>query len=117
MRNLVPLVRGYLESAGFNILRHEGNLVVADKLLMFGQDRDTWVVWAIPPGMDISQYESTLRGSISKIRDNYPDANACILTPTRSGFSRDLLQTLTESRVKLLVPIQFFDTAFKHEEA
>jgi hypothetical protein len=43
MSSLMTSVRGYLESAGLNILRHEGDLVVADKLV-FGHARDTWVV-------------------------------------------------------------------------
>lgn len=112
----MSLARGYLESAGFKILRHEGECLVADKLV-FGQDRDTLIVWTIPPGPDASRYESSLRASISATRPNYPDAKAYVLAPSRGGFSRDLLQSLSESRIKFLVPIQFFDAAFKVEDA
>jgi hypothetical protein len=69
---LATLVRGYLTSAGFRILEERGACFVADKLV-FGQERDTWVIWTVPPG-DPERYESTLRASISSVRPNYPDA-------------------------------------------
>ncbi len=116
MTSLQTLVRGYLTSAGFRILEERSDCLVADKLI-FGQERDTWVVWTVPPGREPSAYESALRGSISSIRTNYPDAKAFVLASSRGGFSRDLLQTLTESRIKFLVPGWFFDAPFKVEEA
>ncbi len=119
MNSLMPLVRGYLESAGFNIIRQEGDFVVADKLL-FGQDRDTWLVWTVPAMPSIrsfSEYEGSLRASLPRLRENYPDAKAYVLSASRSGFSKDILQTLAELRIKFLVPIQFFDASFKVEEA
>ena len=116
MNSLLPLVRGYLESSGFNILRQEGDYLVADKLV-FGQDRDTWLVWTVPVGQDLSRYEASLRVALPRVRSNYPDAKAYLLSASRGGFSRDLLQTLSDSRIQFLVPIQFFDAAFKHEEA
>jgi len=116
MNILQNLVRGYLASAGFRILEEYHDCLVADKLV-FGHHRDTWVVWSVPASHDPIRYESTLRASISSIRPNYPDAKACVLASSRSGFSRDLLQTLTEERIQFLVPIWFFDTPFKVEEA
>lgn len=116
MSSLLPLVRGYLGSAEFNILRQEKDFIVADKLI-FGQDRDTWIIWVVPPDQDLQQYEFYLRRTIPEILANYPDARASVLAESRSGFSRDLLQTLAELRVKFLVPIQFFDAAFKVEDA
>jgi hypothetical protein len=116
MTSLQSLVRGYLTSAGFRILEERGDCLVADKLV-FGHDRDTWLVWSVPAGQEPRRYESALRASISSIRPNYPDAKACVLASSRGGFPRDLLQTLTEERVQFLVPIWFFDTPFKVEEA
>jgi hypothetical protein len=116
MESLLHLVRGYLESADFRILLQDAECLVADKL-MFGQERDTWIVWTVPPGVDAAIYEPTLRSSISKIRPNYPDAKLYVLAESRGGFSRDLLQDFAESRIKFLVPIWFFDTPFKFEEA
>lgn len=115
MRDLRTLVRGYLESAGFRILEERGTCLVADKLVI-GQERDTWVIWTVPPG-DPARYESTLRAGISSVRPNYPDAKAFVLASSRSGFSRDLLQTLTDYRIKFVVPVWFFDAPFKVEEA
>jgi len=116
MDSLLPLVRGYLASAGFRILEERSECLVADKLV-FGQERDTWVVWTVPPDQNPARYESTLRASISAIRPNYPDARAYVVAQSRVGLSRDLLQNLTESSIKFLVPVWFFDAPFKVEEA
>jgi hypothetical protein len=114
--SLMPLVRGYLESSGFKILVQYNECLVADKLI-FGQERDTWIVWSVPPEEDAIAYESTLRGSISRTVPNYPGARAYVVGRSRAGFSRDFLQTLSDLRIKFLTPIQFFDAAFKVEEA
>jgi hypothetical protein len=115
MRDLPTLVRGYLTSAGFRIQEERGTCLVADKLV-FGQERDTWLIWTVPP-QGPEKYEATLRAEISSVRRNYPEAKAFVLASSRGGFSRDLLQTLTESRIKFLVPVWFFDAPFKVEEA
>lgn len=116
MTDLLTLARGYLESAGFRVLLLQDECLVVDKLV-FGQERDTLAVWTIPARVEVAHYESTLRASISRIKSNYPDIKGYVLTPSRSGFSRDLIQTFKESGVRLLVPVWFFDTAFKHEDA
>ncbi len=53
MSSLLPLVRGYLESAGFKILEERSECVVADRLV-FAQDRDTWIVWTVPPDQELA---------------------------------------------------------------
>ena len=116
MANLLSLARGYLDSAGYKTLLQESDCLVADKLV-FGQERDTVLVWAVPPGDNPSAYQAILAPGISKVRPNYPDAKAYVLADSRGGFSRDFLQVLSDLRVKLLVPIWFFDAAFKVEEA
>jgi len=111
------MVRGYLTSAGFRILEEKRDCLVADKLI-FGHDRDTWVVWTVPTGQEPSRYESMLRASVSSIWPNYPSAKGYVLTPSLAGFSRDLVRTLREDYgIRFLVPIWFFDTPFKVEEA
>ena len=116
MGSLIPLVRGYLESAGFKILEEYEDCVVADRLV-FAEDRDTWIVWTIPTAQEITQYESTLRASVSELRSKYPHAKATVLSLSLSGFSRSLRQELIDQRIRILVPIQFFDAAFKFEHA
>src|SRR5437660_12931197 len=109
VRSLIPLVRGYLESAGFKILSQQNEFLVADKLA-FGQDRDTVIVWTVPTDQEVARYESTSRASTSTNRPNYPDARAYVIAKSLFGFSRDLLETLNDQRIKVLVPIWFFDT-------
>jgi hypothetical protein len=116
LANLMPLVRGYLESAGFKIIVQEDGCIVGDKLL-FGQERDTWVVWPLPADLEPAKYESTLRGSVATLRPNYPDARAFVVAWSRAGFSRSFYQALSDLRVKFVVPIWFFDAAFRVEEA
>lgn len=116
MNSLTPLVEGYLESAGFKILEGDKDCVVADRLV-FAEDHDTRIVWTIPGGQEMARYESVLRASVSKLRSKYPDAKATVLSSSRSGFSRSLQQELNDQRIRILVPIQFFDTAFKFELA
>ena len=68
-------------------------------------------------GQEIARYESLLRASVSRLRSKYPDAKATVLSSSRSGFSRLLQQELKDQRIRILVPIQFFDTEFKFEHA
>ncbi len=116
MADLRSLVRGYLTSSGFRVLEERGDCVVADRLV-FGQERDTWLVFTVPEEGEPSAYEATLRASISSVSQNYPDAKAYVLASSRGGFSRDMLQTFADLRIKLLVPVWFFDTPFNWEEA
>ena len=116
MNNLTPLVEGYLESAGFKILEGDKGFLVADRLV-FAEDHDTRIVWTIPKDQNIARYESILRANVSKLRSKYPDAKATVLSSSRAGFSRLLQQELNDQRIRILVPIQFFDTEFKFEHA
>ena len=116
MSDLAEQARGYLESAGFKIVLQQDECLVADRLV-FGQERDTWIVWTAIGGREASTSESMLRSNISRVRPNYPEARAYVIAQSRGGFSRDFQQMLTDQRVRFLVPVQFFDTAFKVEEA
>lgn len=115
MNKLLEHVQGYLESAGFTILEQQDEFLAADRIV-FGQERSTWIVWTVPPGTDAESYQPKLRASISQMRPSYPDAMAFVLARSRGGFKREFLQTLTELRIKFLVPSWFFDTALKVEE-
>ena len=121
MENLESLAQDYLKSAGFKVSSEESGCLVADKL-GFGGERDTLLVWVAPPVTSFGKlpdgYEHKLTSNISSIRPKYPeDAKAFILASSREGFSRDLLQKLTRTRVNLRVSSQFFDTPFKSEES
>lgn len=116
MNSLLPLVRGYLQTAGFNVVAEHKECLVADKL-SFGQDRDTRIIWTVPLDQEPSSYEPSLRGSISSLRPSYPEAKGYVVANTRSGFSQALLETLKEQGIGIRVPVQFFDTEFKHDVA
>lgn len=111
---LVELVRSYWESAGFNVTE-EGSCLVADKL-MFGAERDTRLVW-VPEGRQGGGYEEgSLLDGIAEVRANHPPtARATVLV--REGLSQDVRQTLRQSGVKLLAPVEFFDSRFRAEES
>lgn len=129
MENLKLLVEGYLKSDGFRIsseksgrpgANEESSCLVADKL-MFGGERDTRLYWIAPPvtasGKLPGGYEHMLQNNILATRSKYPaEAQAFVIASSREGFSRNLQQELSRSRVKLRVPSQFFDTPFKSEE-
>jgi hypothetical protein len=101
---------------GYRVVEERSGCTVADRLL-FGQHRDTQVVWSVPDDVDGAEYEPQLRPDIRRTLPNYPEARACVLTQSRAGFSRDFTEELRDRRIKLLVPVQFFDTPFKTEES
>lgn len=113
---LVELVRSYLRSAGFSVSK-EGGCLVADKP-MVGDEHDIRLVW-VPEARQVGGYEEgALLDSVSEVRANYPaTARATVVVPLREGLSRDLQQALGQSRVRLLAPIQFFDSRFRVEES
>ena len=116
MDTLKPLVRGYLSAMGYKIVDEREGLVVADRLL-FGQHRDTQVVWTVPDDVDGAEFEPQLRPDIRRTYPQYPEAGGYVISPSRAGFSRDFTEELHDRRIKLLVPVQYFDTPFTLEES
>ena len=78
MRELRLLAEGYLEANGYRVVDQDQHGLIFDKLV-FGQDRDTVLLWTVPDEHDIGQWESVLRREIPKRRANYPDAKAYVL--------------------------------------
>lgn len=117
MLTLVELVRDYLLADGFTEIETslDAHYVIVDRPDV-GAFRDTRIVWVIPDGVEPSRHESTLRPLIERLRTRYPDAKGTVLL-SAGGFSRSMRQRITEQRIRVRVPIQFFDTAFKVEEA
>ncbi len=116
MDTLQPLVCGYLSAMGYKILDRRPGCVVADRLV-YGEHRDTHVVWTVPDGIDGTIFEGQLRPDIRRTYPQYPEARGYVISPSRSGFSRDFTEELGDRRIRLLVPVQFFDTPFKSEES
>ena len=114
---LSQLVSGYLRSAGFNVTDGVGSCFVADRPII-GAERDTRLVWVPEASQQGSYEEGPLWENISEVRANYPTtARVTIVVPRREGFSRDMQQTFRQSGIKLLAPIQFFDSKFRVEES
>ena len=113
--SLLPLVSDFLQSADFKILEEGKEHLVADKLV-FQQERDTWLIWTVPPKQQLDRYEPILNASISNLRPKYPDAKAYVVAQSRSGLSRPLQRRLTDEGIRFSVPAQFFDTPFSVEE-
>ena len=119
MDTLQSDVQSYLESTGFNLLDIREGFVVADELRPGGY-HDTRLVWVAPPPTvirDFAQLEQRLLQEFEALIPQYPNARYFLVVYTREGFSRDFRSELTRLRVGWRVPIQFFDTPFKSEEA
>jgi len=119
MDTLQKLVQTYLQSVGFKLLDIRKDFVVADKLELAG-DRDTRLVWipSTPESeRDFSLRELRLIEEFEKLIPQYPNAKYYIVADTLEGFSKNFRSEASNLRVKMRVPIQFFDTPFKHEEA
>jgi hypothetical protein len=115
-KELSQLAREYMASEGYRIIHQDEHSIVADKTI-FSQERDTRIIWTVPEGQEPSLYESTLSAKISRIRKNYPNAKGYILSRSRSGFSREFQQMLSEESIKWQVPVLFFDAPFNVEQA
>lgn len=112
-------VQNYLRSAAYNLLNTEEGFLVADKGGV-GGDRDTLLVWLpsqIYPGRTFSQFEPSFVEKIEKDIEGYPGARYIILVESLEGISRTFTEITSAQGVKIRVPVQFFDTPFRVEEA
>ncbi|NMC35226.1 MAG: pentapeptide repeat-containing protein [Veillonellaceae bacterium] len=119
MRDLNQLVQTYLRAAGYHLLDQTSNLVIADKLAFAG-DRDTRLVWITPPNTKIKDFvtlEHQLLRDFDEKTSIYPNARCHLVSHHRDGFSRNFRTEAKSMGITHLVPAQFFDTPFKHEES
>ncbi len=112
MLNLESLAQSYLESIGFQIHETVKGCLVAGRIEFWG--RDTRIVQTV---QDNRAPRHELLDNVTEIRTRYPDSRATILAHSREGFSRDDLTDISAEDVQLLVPVQFFDSPFKVEQA
>jgi len=119
MDALQESVQSYLESAEFNLLETSEGLIVADKM-RFGGDRDTWLVWTPPPSVDVRSFpdlERRLLREFGVYIQQYPNARYSIVAHTLEGFTREFRSEAKKLRITLNVPVQFFDSPFRSDEA
>jgi hypothetical protein len=110
-------VESYLRSAGFNLINSDTGFIVADKPEV-GGDRDTLLVWLphhLYPGRAFSQIEASLIDRIDHQITRYPDARCIILVESLEGISKTFRSITSSRNVKIRVPVQFFDAAFRVE--
>lgn len=113
MPDLEKLAHGYLESEGFGVLEQTNGCIVAQRLDV-GGGTDIRIVQTVPPTKVPNRNDLE---EVVDLRSNYPDARATILVSSREGISRDYYADLSAEKVRLVVPVQFFDAPFKVETA
>lgn len=119
MANLQQQVISYLETLGFNFLEQSEDFLIADRV-DFGGARDTRLIWIpVEPEheRDIPHIERRLVRQFEEKTSRYPDARSWVVAHTFGGFSQKFRAAASRHNVMLRVPVQFFDTPFKYEEA
>ena len=112
MLDLEELAKNYLQSEGFQILDQSDGCIVSQRLEFGGNDIQ--IVQTMPPRKSPSRM---LMDKVLDIRSNYPDARATILAHSREGISREFNAELSAEKIRVVVPVQFFDAPFKVETA
>lgn len=115
MATLQSLAQSYLKSADFNLIDIREDFVIADKLGI-GGDRDTRLLWTLPPPVSISDFsklEQRLLREFKAISPKYPNARYYIIVHTREGFSRDFRSELSKLHIRMRTTIEFFDAPFR----
>jgi len=110
--SLLDLCEGLLEADGYNV-SHKQNVVIAERAGTSGSTETRVVLIheqsSKPPE---EQYMEAIR----QIYRNYPNCEVHLLTPTLEGFHPDFRKELKRTlRVRLQVPVQFFDLPFQFE--
>ncbi|MCX8161236.1 MAG: hypothetical protein N3G18_09975, partial [Candidatus Saccharicenans sp.] len=119
--NLIEIVKGFYESQGFQVTIKDPTFIIAENRL-YGDEIDEVCVWLLtselrkdkPIIILEEEYLSRFRGIIKK----YPGAKLRLLVDTTEGLSPDFRsKAYNECKVRIQVPVQFFDTPFSWEVA
>ena len=111
-KDLQIQVEEYLKAEGYALLNTKGGFVAANRPAP-GGDEDIVLVWL----KEKNRSEYDLLDKIEETSTRYPSARRTILVPTSGGLSRDFRTRASELRVKIRVPVQFFDAPFRVESA
>ncbi|MDD9863041.1 MAG: pentapeptide repeat-containing protein [Gammaproteobacteria bacterium] len=113
-------VTGYLESAGFQIKKESGELVSADRASL-AASREKHLVWTPPSlqesGENARNREARLLTDFNLKKSEYPYARCTILVESTQAYSMDFREKMKKAGVNILVPVQFFDAAYRIEES
>ncbi|HGE71638.1 TPA: hypothetical protein ENX78_12425 [Candidatus Poribacteria bacterium] len=119
--SLLEMVRGFYESQGFQITLKDQTFLVAENRL-YGDEIDEVCVWLLTSDLRkdkniISleeEYLSRFRGAIKK----HPGAKLRLLVDTAEGLTQEFRsKAYNECKVRIQLPVQFFDTPFSWEVA
>lgn len=117
--DLVELANGYLQTLGYNTAKQGRDLLVGNKISL-AEERHTIFVWvpSLEPGQPFTSQESLYLSRFRKALTDYPRAQKFMLLTTTEGLSPGFRQRAKrEYDVNIRVPIQFFDTPYKWDEA
>ncbi len=119
MEDLQKMIESYLNSDGYEISDAREGFLVADRPEL-GGDRDIKLFW-VPPssievGDDFEILEDRLNNEFEAILPQYPDAKYYMVADSLEGFSKDFAVETKKRRIKMKVPINFFDAPFRQEE-
>ena len=111
-KDLQIQVEEYLKAEGYTLQNTEGGFVAANRPAP-GGDKDVVLVWLKKK----NQSEHDLLDKIEDTSSRYRSARCTILIPTSGGLSREFRTRASGLRVKIRVPVQFFDAPFRVESA
>ena len=110
---LLSQVKEYLGEADYTLQNPPAqDLVLATRSAIGG--KENMLVW-LPRTMKNQSQLDEIDDTFSS--PQYRNARRCILVPTTAGLTRDFRRDAQLLGSQILVPVQFFDTPFKIEEA
>jgi hypothetical protein len=119
MEGLQDLVESYVTTLGFSVPNRREGFLLADKV-GFAGSRDTWLLWVVgerDAEWETPQLERRLLRDFEEMSAKYPNSRKFLVVDSTGGLSQEFRRRSEQIGVETRVPIQFFDTPFKHEEA
>jgi len=116
--DLLELASGYLEAQGYKILQKQRDFLHGARPVP-GQETHDYLVW-VPRIDEASSFRTQEGPYLSRFSDaakNFPSAARVMLVGLREGLSPNFRSEVTKYRVAVRVPVEFFDTPFRAEEA
>jgi hypothetical protein len=113
------MAEGYLAAEGYSTNPRGRDLIVGNRVAV-GAEREHVYVWVPRIGgpRGFTSLESSYLRRFEEATEAHPRAPKFFLVPTREGLSNDFRSGAKQwYGVSVVVPVQFFDTAFKWDES
>ena len=118
--DIQQLGEGYLTAEGYQVSRRSQDLLVG-KRLGLGETNEfvyAWIPPFTPQPPDLRSREADYLRRFQEATEAEPSAQRFLIVPSTTGFSREFRQGASRwHSVKVVTPIQFFDTSFRWEES